>query len=128
MQFFCGISRNTQSKSYMLSLTKCVWDFQIMYCGIIANMPYFHRFSTKRIFLFRDYAVSPLAAFQNLDLHCKLCAFLHENPEYQRSYKMSERYSKLNRCFDYHHNLDIIKHEPEIVYNDEFKGFLPIKV
>ena len=28
MQFFAGISRNTQSKSYMLSLTQCVWDFQ----------------------------------------------------------------------------------------------------
>ena len=28
MQFFVGISRNTQSKSYMLSLTECVWNFQ----------------------------------------------------------------------------------------------------
>ena len=28
MHFFTGISRNTQSKSYMLSLTECVWDFQ----------------------------------------------------------------------------------------------------
>ena len=28
MQFFSGISRNTQSKSYMLPLTECVWDFQ----------------------------------------------------------------------------------------------------
>ena len=28
MQFFTGISRNTQSKTYMLSLTECVWDFQ----------------------------------------------------------------------------------------------------
>ena len=28
MQSFTGISRNTQSKSYMLSLTECVWDFQ----------------------------------------------------------------------------------------------------
>ena len=28
MQLFIGISRNTQSKSYMLSLTGCVWDFQ----------------------------------------------------------------------------------------------------
>ena len=28
MQFFTGISRNTQSKSYMLSLlTECVWEF-----------------------------------------------------------------------------------------------------
>ena len=27
MQFFAGISRNTQSKPYMLSLTECVWDF-----------------------------------------------------------------------------------------------------
>ena len=25
---FSGISRNTQSKLYMLSLTECVWDFQ----------------------------------------------------------------------------------------------------
>ena len=28
MQFFTGITRNTQPKSYMLSLTECVWDFQ----------------------------------------------------------------------------------------------------
>ena len=28
MQFFTGISQNTQSKSYMLSLTGCAWDFQ----------------------------------------------------------------------------------------------------
>ena len=28
MQFFTGISRNTQSKSYRLSLTECVWEFQ----------------------------------------------------------------------------------------------------
>ena len=27
MQFFIAISRNTESKSYMLSLTECVWDF-----------------------------------------------------------------------------------------------------
>ena len=28
IQYFTGISRNTQSKLYMLSLTECVWDFQ----------------------------------------------------------------------------------------------------
>ena len=28
MQFSTGISRNTQSKTYMLSLTECVWDFR----------------------------------------------------------------------------------------------------
>ena len=28
MQFFTGIFVNTQSKSYILSLTVCVWDFQ----------------------------------------------------------------------------------------------------
>ena len=28
MQFFTGIFRNTQSKSYTLSLTECVWDFK----------------------------------------------------------------------------------------------------
>ena len=28
MQFFPGISRNSQSKSQMLSLTECVWDIQ----------------------------------------------------------------------------------------------------
>ena len=28
MQFFTGISRNTQSKSDMLSLTECVWEFR----------------------------------------------------------------------------------------------------
>ena len=26
MQFFTGISRNTLSKSYMLSLTECLWE------------------------------------------------------------------------------------------------------
>ena len=40
MHCFTGISKNTQSKSYMLSLTECVWDFQIMHCGILINMPY----------------------------------------------------------------------------------------
>ena len=35
MQFFTGrgVSRNTQSKSYMLSSTDCVWDFKKMHCG-----------------------------------------------------------------------------------------------
>ena len=28
MKFFTGISRNTWSKSYTLSLTECVWEFQ----------------------------------------------------------------------------------------------------
>ena len=28
MQFSHGISRNTQLKTYTLSLTECVWDFQ----------------------------------------------------------------------------------------------------
>ena len=28
MQFFTGVSRNTHSKSYTLSLTECVWEFQ----------------------------------------------------------------------------------------------------
>ena len=28
MQFFTRISSNTMSKSYMLSLTESVWDFQ----------------------------------------------------------------------------------------------------
>ena len=28
MQFLTGITRNAQSKSYMPSLTECVWDFQ----------------------------------------------------------------------------------------------------
>ena len=28
MKFFTGITRNTQSKSYMLSLSERVWDFQ----------------------------------------------------------------------------------------------------
>ena len=28
MQFFPGVSRNTRSKSYMPSLTECVWEFQ----------------------------------------------------------------------------------------------------
>ena len=28
MQFFTGISRNTQSKSYVLSSPECTWEFQ----------------------------------------------------------------------------------------------------
>ena len=28
MQLLTGISRNTQSNSYMLSLTECVWEFR----------------------------------------------------------------------------------------------------
>ena len=28
MQFFAGIARNTQAKSYMLSLTECVGEFR----------------------------------------------------------------------------------------------------
>ena len=41
MQFFIGILRNTQSKSYMLSLmTECVWEFEILHCGILINIPY----------------------------------------------------------------------------------------
>ena len=39
MQFFPRISRNTQSKSYMLSLTECVWDFQKIHCGIFITYP-----------------------------------------------------------------------------------------
>ena len=37
-QCFTGISRNTQSKSYILSLTECVWNFQIMHQGILINI------------------------------------------------------------------------------------------
>ena len=42
MQLFTGISRNTQPKSYMLSLTEFV-SFgisKIMHCGVFINMPY----------------------------------------------------------------------------------------
>ena len=40
MQFFTGISINTQSKSFMPSLSECVWDSKIIHCGILINMPY----------------------------------------------------------------------------------------
>ena len=43
MQFFTGISGNTKSKSYMLSSTDCVWDFQKMHSGTLINMPYCHK-------------------------------------------------------------------------------------
>ena len=39
MQFYNGISRNTRSKSYMLSLTES-GNSKIMHCGILINMPY----------------------------------------------------------------------------------------
>ena len=46
MQYFTGISRNAQSKSYMLSLTECVWELQnnalwdTHYHAIVANKFY----------------------------------------------------------------------------------------
>ena len=40
MQFFIGISKNTQSKAYTLSLTKCAENSEIMHCGILISMPY----------------------------------------------------------------------------------------
>ena len=40
MQFFTGISRNTKSKSFMLSLTACVWDFQNNGLWDTHNTPY----------------------------------------------------------------------------------------
>ena len=41
MQFFTGISRITQSNSYMLSLTVSGIS-KIMNCGILINMPYWY--------------------------------------------------------------------------------------
>ena len=38
IQFFIGISRNTLSKLYMLSLAEIS---KIMHCGILINMPYY---------------------------------------------------------------------------------------
>ena len=40
MQLFIGISRNTQSKSYMPSLTDVSRISKIMHCGIRMNIPY----------------------------------------------------------------------------------------
>ena len=40
MQFFFAISRNTQSKSYTLSLTVRVWELKKIHCGILIYMPY----------------------------------------------------------------------------------------
>ena len=48
MRCFTGISRNTQSMSYMLSLTECVENSKIMHCGILINMPYKHSHSKVR--------------------------------------------------------------------------------
>ena len=45
MQFFSGISKNTQSKSYMLALTECIWvhgNSKIMRCAILIHMPYYY--------------------------------------------------------------------------------------
>ena len=49
MQFFIGISRITQSKSYMLSLTVCVWNFKIMLCGLVINTPYYMYINTAKV-------------------------------------------------------------------------------
>ena len=38
MQFFTRILQNTQSKSFLLSLTECVWEFQNN--ALWDNMPY----------------------------------------------------------------------------------------
>ena len=43
MQFFTGNSRNTQSKSYTLSLTECVCEFR-NHLRILFNMQYFFYF------------------------------------------------------------------------------------
>ena len=51
MRCFTGISRNTQSMSYMLSLTECVWEFQNKHCGILINMPCKHSHSKVRVVL-----------------------------------------------------------------------------
>ena len=40
MQSFTGVSRNTESKSCMLSLTECVWNSKTMHCGITINIPH----------------------------------------------------------------------------------------
>ena len=47
MHFFTGISRNTQSKSYMLSLTECVWKFRNNELWDLINMPYWPSISDK---------------------------------------------------------------------------------
>ena len=76
---------------------------------------------------FRDYHAATVATYVNLDVHCKLCAYLHEHQDRQKVYNMSERYSKRERCYDFHSNLPQISHEQVKAYDDEFKGFLPLK-
>lgn len=63
----------------------------------------------------------------NLDIHCQLCRLLHTKPNLQQTYKMSEYYSRKNKCFNYHDNLPMIEFEMKKAYNDELKDFLPIK-
>ena len=50
MQFFTGISRNTQSKSYMLSWLNVSGNSEIMHCGILINMPYSFCNNCKALF------------------------------------------------------------------------------
>ena len=44
MQYFTDSSRNAQSKSYMLSLPECVWEFLNKHYVILIIMPYYECF------------------------------------------------------------------------------------
>ena len=63
MQFFTGISRNTKSKSFMLSLTACVWDFQNNGLWDTHNMP--HWIDIKNC----EMTVAPIKLLGDIDCH-----------------------------------------------------------
>ena len=73
MQFFTGISRNTQSKSYMLSLTECVWDFQRkLYCGIGIIMPYYLNYELPLV------KIKVIAGYKNTNVTASCYRLLHK--------------------------------------------------
>ena len=76
MQFLTGISRNTQSKSYMLSFTEFVWDFQ--------NNALW---DNQSIFLF----FTPVHLIRSWSKSMKLISLIQSNPLQKHTYPQCVR-------------------------------------
>jgi len=78
------------------------------------------------MFIFcRDYDVTTVSIFHNMNMHCKLCEILNTRPANTWSNHL-QGYSIKERCFNYHQREELIS-EMEIAYDDELKNFpLPI--